>query len=200
MEISPKILIVDDKKSNLIALEKILNGINAEVVSANSGNNALELLLEDDFALVLLDVQMPEMDGFETVEIMRQVEKTKYLPVILVSAIYSEDHYKIKGVESGAIDFITKPIVPEILNGKVRLFLDLYNKRKLLEDALAEIKTLQGLIPICSGCKNIRNKKGDWEQLEIYIKEHSGAEFSHGICPDCRDKLYPELDFSKDDS
>lgn len=131
-----KILIVDDKVENLVSLETLLSDLEVEFIRALSGNEALEKTLEHEFALVLIDVQMPEMDGFETVRLMRQVKKTKYLPVIFVSAIYSDDYYKIKGIESGAVDFIAKPIVPEILIGKARVFLDLYIQKRELEDEI----------------------------------------------------------------
>ncbi|MCP4724815.1 MAG: response regulator [bacterium] len=199
MKIKPKILLVDDKVENLIALEKILDDLDVELIRSTSGNDALEKLLEHEFAIVLLDIQMPGMDGFETVEIMRQKEKTKLLPVILVSAVYSTDYYKIKGVESGAIDFITKPIVPEILLGKIQLFLEHYRNKKHLEISLEEIKTLRGLIPICSHCKKIRNDEGYWQQIESYITQHTDAVFSHGICEACGDELYSDY-YVKDDS
>ena len=128
-----KILIVDDKVENLVSLETLLEDLNIVFVRAQSGNEALEKTLEHEFALALVDVQMPEMDGFETVRLMRQVKKTKYLPVIFVSAIYSDEYYKIKGIESGAVDFIAKPIVTEILIGKVSIFLDLHKQKKNLE-------------------------------------------------------------------
>lgn len=133
------ILIVDDSIENLIALEKILDDIDAKIIRAESGNEALEKMLEHDFSLALIDVQMPGMDGYETVELMRQDEKTRYLPVIFVSAIYSEDQYLIKGIETGAVDFIIKPIVPEILKGKVRIFLELHKYITELKRAEKEI-------------------------------------------------------------
>ena len=131
----PKILIVDDKVENLIALEKVLKDLDVEFVRANSGNEALTMLLKHEVALALVDVQMPEMDGFETVELMHQDEKSKDMPVIFVSAVFSGDFYKIKGVEAGAMDFIEKPIVPEVLVGKVRLFLKLYQNKITLQAA-----------------------------------------------------------------
>ena len=119
---------------NLVALETLLGSLDVEFIRAHSGNDALEKTLDHDFAIALVDVQMPGLDGFETVRLMRDVKRTQNLPVIFVSAIYSEDYYKIKGVESGAIDFITKPIVKEILLGKVKIFLDLYDQKiKLVE-------------------------------------------------------------------
>ena len=134
----PKILVVDDKPDNLLALEKILAEVPADIVKALSGNQALALSLEQEFALALIDVQMPDMDGYETVELLRQEEKTQDLPVIFVSAVYSGDYYRVRGVESGAISFLEKPIVPELLLGKVRLLLEMYRyKRELQEINLA---------------------------------------------------------------
>ncbi len=134
MDTIPKILLVDDKVENLIALEKVLGALDVEFVRAASGNEALAAILEHDFALVLMDVQMPDMDGFETVELMRQDRNAAYLPVIFVSAIYKEEYHQIRGIETGAVDFITKPIVPQILLGKVRVFLDLYLYRLSFEE------------------------------------------------------------------
>ncbi len=134
MREKPKVLIVDDRVENIVALETLLGSLDVEFVRALSGNDALEKTLEHDFAIALIDVQMPDLDGFETVRYMRDVKKTRNLPVIFISSIYSEDYYKIKGVESGAVDFITKPIIKEILLGKVKIFLDLYDQKiKLIE-------------------------------------------------------------------
>ncbi|MEA3443380.1 MAG: response regulator [Bacteroidota bacterium] len=129
----PKILIVDDKIENLIALEKILGNFDVEFIRSLSGNEAIVNTFLHEFALAILDVQMPDMDGYETVEILRQEERTMYLPIIFVSAIYKDDFYVIKGIETGAVDFISKPIVPAILRGKVRVFVNMYNQKKELE-------------------------------------------------------------------
>jgi PAS domain S-box-containing protein len=133
-----KILIVDDKIENLIALERLMADFNVEPIRALSGNQALQQTLYHDFALALVDVQMPDMDGFETVALMRLNEPTRHLPVIFVSAIYREDFHVVKGLESGAVDFITKPINPDILKGKIRVFLDLYDQKHQLESEVAE--------------------------------------------------------------
>ncbi|WP_372750901.1 response regulator [Labilibaculum sp.] len=132
-----KILIVDDKKENLISLEKILDDFDVEFIRASSGEEALKHSLKYDYAMAILDVQMPGMDGYETLELMRLRKKTKLLPVIFVSAIHQSDLHIIKGIETGAVDFIPKPIIPEILIGKVKVFLDLY-KQKLEVDQLLE--------------------------------------------------------------
>ncbi|MCK5716882.1 MAG: response regulator, partial [Thiomargarita sp.] len=129
----PKILLVDDKIENIIALEKLLANQNVEFIRTLSGNEALAMTLHHEFALALIDVQMPEMDGFETVTMMRSNFETQYLPILFISAIYSDNYYRIKGIKVGAVDFITKPIVSEILLGKVQIFLDLYVQRKELE-------------------------------------------------------------------
>lgn len=127
----PKILIVDDRVENLVALERILQDLAVETIRASSGNEALELSLNNEFAMALVDVQMPEMDGFEMVELLHQQKKTELLPVIFVSAVYSGEYYKLKGVEVGAIDFIEKPIIPDLLRGKVRIFLKLHEFQEL---------------------------------------------------------------------
>ncbi len=140
MENKPKILIVDDRIENLIALEELLADLDVEFVRAASGNEALKKTLKNDFAIALVDVQMPGMDGFETVEFIRQQKKTKLLPVIFLSAAYREEHHQIKGIQTGAVDFITKPINPGIRIGKVHVFLDLYNHKLLLQEAHDELE------------------------------------------------------------
>lgn len=135
-----KILIVDDLVENLISLEAILEDFDIEIIRAYSGEEALKLSVMEDLALVILDVQMPGMNGYETLEMMRQRKKTKYLPVIFVSAIHQSDLHIIKGIETGAVDFIPKPIIPDILRGKVRVFLDLYLQRVKLDNLLKEME------------------------------------------------------------
>ena len=140
MPTKPKILIVDDKRENLVALEIVLKSLDVEFVRALSGNEALGLTLKHEFAIGIIDVQMPDMDGFETVELIHNDPTISYFPVIFVSAIYKEEQYVLKGIETGAVDFISKPIVPAVLQGKVRVFLDLYRQKKLLEVSNKELK------------------------------------------------------------
>jgi CheY-like chemotaxis protein len=205
------ILLVDDRPENLLALESLLESPGVKIVKATSGNEALGLMLGYDFALVLLDVQMPGMDGFETAELMRGTEKTRQVPIIFVTAISTEQQHVFKGYEAGAVDYLFKPIVPEFLRTKVRVFCELFQqkniirkqlreieeKNELLQKRLDEIKQLRGILPICSKCKKIRNDKGYWEMIEVYISKHSGAAFSHGLCPECAENLYPDY-FSKE--
>lgn len=187
-------------EENLLALEGWLDDFDLNIVKATSGNEALARMLEGDFALVLLDVQMPEMDGFETAALMRGIQRTKHVPIVFVTAISKEEKHIFKGYEAGAVDYLFKPLDPHILRSKVAVFVQLHQQSKALQrtiadlrEALEKVNTLSGLLPICSNCKQIRDDKGYWNQIEVYISEHSKAEFSHGICPECVKKLYPEL-------
>jgi len=126
----PKILLVDDRWENLLATEKVLKPLHAQIFKAASGNEALSLVLRHDFAIVLLDVQMPEMDGFETAVLMQEHESMAGVPIIFVTAISKEDRYASKAAEIGAVDYIFKPINPDILKSKVKVYLDLYVQRE----------------------------------------------------------------------
>lgn len=182
----PKILIVDDKPENLIALEKVLNVFDVEFFRSESGNDALVKTLMHNFALAIVDVQMPEMDGFETVELMRQEEKTKLLPVIFVSAIYTEDSHIVKGIETGAVDFIPKPIMPVILQGKVKIFLDLYNHKTHLEDIVKK-RTIE-LNKINKKLKlEITERKNAYQQLKESNEELDA--FSYTVAHDLKSPL-----------
>jgi two-component system cell cycle response regulator len=130
-----KILLVDDRPANLLALEGQLAGPDVEIVTAEGGDEALGLMLAHEFALVLLDVQMPGMDGFETARLMKQAERTKYIPIIFVTAISKERQHVFKGYEAGAVDYLFKPLDPDILKSKVAVFLDLYKQKQALKAA-----------------------------------------------------------------
>lgn len=136
----PKILIVDDRPENIISLEKMLEDLDAEFVRAFSGNEGLIQSLKHDYALAIVDVQMPGMDGFEMVSIMHESRKTRYIPVIFVSAIYRRTDHMVRGIESGAIDFISKPIHDDILKGKVKIFLEQYHYKKEREDLISRLE------------------------------------------------------------
>ena len=136
----PKILTVDDKPQNLFALEQTLQKLDVEIYKAVTGSEALSLVLEHEFALAIVDVQMPEMDGYELAELLRGNRATASLPIIFVSAIYSDEYHHRKGYDSGAVDFISKPFIPEILLSKVRVFIDLYQKSRRLQNLVDELK------------------------------------------------------------
>jgi PAS domain S-box-containing protein len=138
-----KILLVDDLPENLFALELLLSNKNYRCVKANSGNEALKILLHDqDFAIILMDVQMPEMDGFETVELIREMEPLKHVPIIFLTASLDDAVLVFKGYMAGAVDYMIKPIIPEILKAKVAVFADLYLKTKELLVQKEQMKVL----------------------------------------------------------
>ncbi len=134
------ILAVDDREENLITIENILDASDLNLIKARSGNEALALMFDYDFALVLLDVQMPGMDGFETAELMRGSEKTRHIPIIFITAINKEKKHIFRGYDTGAVDYLFKPIEPEILQSKVNVFTDLYRQRNTLEDLTLKLE------------------------------------------------------------
>ena len=127
-----KILLVDDSPENLVSLEASLDGLGQELVVARSGTEALRHLLEDDFAAILLDVKMPEMDGFQTAEFIRSRKRSRHTPILFLTAYKSEEHL-FRGYDLGAVDFLFKPIVPEILRSKVAVFVELGRNTALLQ-------------------------------------------------------------------
>ncbi len=135
----PKILMVDDKPANLLALERLLTGMPVELYKASSGNEALTLTLHHDFALALLDIQMPEMDGYELAGLLRQEEKTARMPFIFISAIYTDHINVFQGYEKGAFSYIVKPFEPQTLLSKVRLFVDMYQQEQSLRRRTDEL-------------------------------------------------------------
>ncbi|GAB3780845.1 diguanylate cyclase domain-containing protein [Dyella agri] len=138
-ETRPKLLIVDDTRANLVAMRHLLGDCGAELVEATSGNEALALCLEHAFALILLDVNMPDMDGFEVATLLGETEQLRDTPIIFVTAAYADDLNRLKGYRSGAVDYIAKPINDTILRSKVRVFLELYNARMQLQETLGEL-------------------------------------------------------------
>jgi CheY-like chemotaxis protein len=137
---APKILIVDDRPENLLALEAILQGLGHELVKAHSGEEALKRLLTDDFALILLDVQMPGMDGFETATHIKQRERTRDVPIVFLTAIDGEAHQAFRGYAAGAVDYLSKPFDPWVLRAKVGVFIELFERRRELADQADELR------------------------------------------------------------
>ena len=128
-----KILVVDDQPENLLAAEAVLESLGQEVVRAQSGREALRNLLADDFAVILLDVMMPDMDGFETAALIRQRERSRTTPIIFITALGRSEEHIFRGYDVGAVDYLTKPVVPEILRSKVAVFVELARKNALLQ-------------------------------------------------------------------
>ncbi|WP_367323129.1 two-component system response regulator [Streptomyces sp. HUAS ZL42] len=131
------ILLVDDMEDNLIALEAVLGSLNQPLVRARSGEEAMKALLRQRFALVLLDVRMPGMDGFETAANIKRLDQTKDVPIIFLTGAEDDSGYAFRGYATGAADYLTKPFDPWVLRAKVSVFLDLHRKNRQLERLLA---------------------------------------------------------------
>ncbi|KGJ93952.1 putative bifunctional diguanylate cyclase/phosphodiesterase [Colwellia psychrerythraea] len=140
----PKILIVDDIAANRFALRQLLKSIDAELIEAESGEEALFKAIEiKNLALILLDVQMPVMDGYEAAELLREEEQTQHIPIIFITAVHRDEQHILKGYSSGAIDYITKPVQPDILAAKISLFMELWRLRFGLEQEIITRSTLE---------------------------------------------------------
>ena len=193
------ILIVDDNPTNLSVLRHILTQHNYQVRSALSGEIALKSVQTSIPDLILLDIMMSGMNGFEVCRKLKADEQTKHIPIIFISAL-DELEDKVKAFSTGGIDYISKPFQKEEVLARVNTHITLYcfqrrleKKNIELQKALAEVKQLRGLLPICASCKNIRDDQGYWESIETFISSRSDTTFTHGICPDCATKLYPDF-------
>nr|WP_294924014.1 hybrid sensor histidine kinase/response regulator [uncultured Flavobacterium sp.] len=162
-----KILIVDDKKENLLSLQVILADRGYQFVEAASGKDALRILLKNqDFAIILMDVQMPLMDGFETAELIRQSDKLKHVPIIFLTANMNANEYIFKGYQSGAVDYMIKPLSPEILQAKVMVFTELFRKNQELKKKEEETNALNEII-----LKNNAQLASQYEAIAKHAEE-----------------------------
>ncbi|MFC4058541.1 two-component system response regulator [Planomonospora corallina] len=143
-----RILLVDDREENLIALEAILSSLDVVPIRAKSGEEALKALLSTEFALILLDVRMPGMDGFETASHIKRRERTRNIPIIFLTVVDSAPDYAFRSYAAGAVDYLTKPFDPWVLRAKVAVFVELYNmNRRLAEQAALLRDRLNGELP-----------------------------------------------------
>jgi len=172
------ILLVDDRPENLITLEGILESPELDIYTANSGNEALGMLLENDFALVLMDVQMPGMDGFETAEIMRSNEKTRQIPIIFVTAISKQRKHIFKGYQAGAVDYLYKPLDLEILKSKIKAFIEFFKHRTALEETTKKLKLT---VDQLKDAKNIAENATNTKSLFLASMSHEIRTPLNGI-------------------
>ncbi|HEB31946.1 MAG TPA: response regulator [Spirochaetes bacterium] len=179
------VLIVDDSTLNLKVLGNTLRGEGFSLAVAKSGREALEFVRKKLPDLILLDIMMPEMDGYAVCKRLKSGVVSKNVPVIFLTAKTDTDSI-VRGFDAGGVDYVTKPFNTAELLARVRTQIR-------LKRASDEIKTLRGIIPICSNCKNVRDDRGYWERVEAYVGKHSEAVFSHSICPQCAKILYPDI-------
>ena len=137
---NPHVLVVDDRAENRLSVTSALGALNVACVTASSGEEALSRVLDYDFALILLDVQMPGMDGFETAELLRGTRRTRHIPIIFLTAISKEQRYVFRGYESGAVDYLFKPVDTDVLRSKVRVFAELWQQRQVISQQAAELR------------------------------------------------------------
>jgi len=192
-----KVLIAEDDSLVADLIESQLETIGCAVVGkASDGLQAIEKASLLDPEIVLMDIEMPGLDGLEAT---RRIQESKPRPVVLLTAHDSPDLLERAG-DVGVGGYIVKPTSPQELDRTLAIALarfgDLAELRRLngeLRSALASVKRLSGMLPICASCKKIRDDKGYWQSVEAYIMEHTDALFSHGCCPECRQRLYPEF-------
>jgi len=188
---SPLILLVDDLVNNISLLKDILINENYQIISTTKSIEAQKIAEKSKPDLILLDIMMPEMDGFKVCEKLKKNEETRNIPIIFLTA-KTDIKDIILGFKTGAADFVTKPFNSAILLARIKTHIDLKKTITDLEEALSDIKKLSGLLPICSFCKKVRNDTGYWDEVENFIQNHSEAQFSHGICPTCMKEKYPQ--------
>lgn len=170
-----RVLLVDDKPSNLMVFEGILSNLDVVCVKAKSGKEAFAKLTENDISLILLDVQMPGMDGFEILKTIRKNKNWKDIPVIFISAVYRSGIHQIRGIDLGAIDFIVKPVVPEILSGKIKTFLELYEHRRKQNIKIAEISSELAITEIIKNENLLLNSANEIFQNIINLETQEKA-------------------------
>jgi DNA-binding response OmpR family regulator len=187
-----RILIAEDDLISRRMLEATLIKWGYEVVATSDGTAAWEALQQESAPkMAILDWMMPGMDGVDVCRNVRQVETHEPTYIILLTAKGNRADI-VTGLEAGADDYVIKPFDRDELRGRVKAGIRVIDLQRTLtarvtelEEALAQVKTLQGLLPICSYCKRVRNDNNYWQQVESYVSDRSEAQFSHGICPDC---------------
>ncbi len=170
-----RILIVDDDPVNMQLLEDLLNENGYRVDASSDGKSALEFIENESPDLILLDVMMPGLDGYEICEKLKSNIETKHIPVIFLTAKNDVEDV-VRGFKVGGVDYVSKPFNSEELIARVNTHI--------------EIKMLRGLLPICASCKSIRDDDGYWQSVETYFEQNNITEFSHTVCEKCADKLY----------
>ena len=198
----PSVLLVDDVDANLVALEALLGDMDCELTRAHGGNEALRHMLRREFAVMLLDVQMPEMDGFEVAQHARSNPRTRDVPIIFLTANHEGEQGMLRGYGTGAVDFLWKPLNPDVLRAKVRVFLDLYlGRRRLADEVAAHKRTLSALELANEALRHFTNAashdlKAPLRTMRGFLSA-LGEELGERIDPQARDYLQRSLKASE---
>lgn len=191
------VLVVDDEETIAEAVRARLESEGYRVLVAGDGGQAIETAARERPDLVVLDLMLPGMDGLE---VCKELQRDRWVPVLMLTA-RTEEADKVAGFAVGADDYLTKPFDPEELRARVQAGTRIVSLQQQLrthvtelEAALASVRQLRGLVPICSYCKAIRDDKQYWHRLESYISENSEAQFTHSICPTCYEAISADLD------
>jgi sigma-B regulation protein RsbU (phosphoserine phosphatase) len=194
-----RVLIAEDDLTSRQLLEGVLKKWGCEVVSTRDGNEAWAAFQSEDApGLAILDWMMPGMDGVDLCRRVRGRKARDPVYLILLTALGQTEDI-VAGLDAGADDYVTKPFNSNELRARIRvgqrvleLQSSLAGRVRELEEAFSHIKTLQGILPICMYCHKIRNDQESWQRIDQYITEHSDTQFSHGLCPECMEKHYPQ--------
>lgn len=182
-----KILTADDDEGARRILTRTLTTLGHEVVETKDGHEAWNQYRLHHYTLIISDWMMPGMSGIELTKLIREEARPKYAYVILLTSLDGKGHF-LEGMEAGADDFISKPFDKDTLAARLRVAERILNLQ-------AEVKQLEGLLPICAYCKKIKDDEEKWQHLESYISRRTEANFSHGVCPECYQKhMVPQLE------
>jgi len=194
-----KILYIEDNPADFLLIREVLEGqmgFDYELEEAGRLADGLTLLAEEKVDAVLLDLSLPDSIGLKTFQTLKS--KTHGIPIIVMTGTNDED-LAIRAVQEGAQDYLVKGRADtSMLVKAIRYAIEREKLVTQLREARDQIKTLRGLIPICASCKNIRDDKGFWHQVEEYVRDHTEAEFSHSLCSVCIKRLYPEIDMKEE--
>ena len=183
-----RILIAEDDLTSRAVLEGVLKKIGHDITAVTNGVDAWDLMQRRDAPLLtILDWMMPGLDGLEVARRARSLQSERHSYIIMLTTKSAKSDIAT-ALKAGADDYLVKPFNADELRARIEV-----GRAEELRSALEQIRTLQGIVPICDTCKKIRDDQGYWKQVEVYVRERTGAFFSHGICPECMDTYYPAV-------